>query len=118
MKYYLLNKDDIKKNIYINPQMIKTKSFSKIKRLKTLQKQLEKITNQIKKELSETNHYFNNNEIIDKFLNMDIEQLTEISSKEYNKLKLLFLFDTQEQRINVCNKTSVLKGKLYGTEIK
>ena len=49
MKYYLLNKDDIKKNIYINPQMIKTKSFSKIKRLKTLQKQLEKITNQIKK---------------------------------------------------------------------
>ena len=49
---------------------------------------------------------------------MDIEQLTEISSKEYNKLKLLFLFDTQEQRISICNKTTVLKGKLYGNQIK
>ena len=117
MKYYLLNKQEIKDNININPIMIKTKSFVKLKKLKSLQKQVGKLFEQIKKELWDTNN-FSTGTYIDKFLDMELEDLTEITSQEYSKLKTLFLLDTQEQRISICNKTTVLKGKLYGNQIK
>lgn len=117
MKYYLLNREDIKKDISTNPLMIKTKSFAKIKKLKSLQKQVDKLLQQVKKELKDTNN-FSKNDIIDLFLNKELEAITEITSQEYTKLKSLFVLDTQEQRIKICNKTNVLKGKLYGTEIK
>ena len=47
MKYYLLNREDIKKDISTNPLMIKTKSFAKIKKLKSLQKQVDKLLQQV-----------------------------------------------------------------------
>ena len=42
----------------------------------------------------------------------------EISRQDYNSLLVMSLFDTQEQRIKTCNKSEILKGKLYGSEIK
>lgn len=114
MKYYLLNKEEVRKNIWVNPQLIRTKSLSKIKKYKRLSEQVKKLKDQITKELKETNN-MSFDDYINKFLENGGD---EITSTEYNKMKPISLYDRQEQRINAYSKTNILKGKLYGNEIR
>lgn len=115
MKYYLLNRDEVKENIWTNPILIRTKSLSKIKKIRTLQKKLNTLLKQVEKELKESNTVSTH----DKFsLLIDNEDATEISRADYNALLVMCLMDTQEQRIRCCNKSETLKGKLYGNTIR
>lgn len=117
MKYYLLNRDDVKKNIWTNPLVIKTKSLGKIKKIRTLKKKLDTLMNQVQKELRESNIWSRaTDDIIDKLLYGGTE--VEITKHEFDALYALSLYDTQEQRIRFCNKTTVLKGRLFGNEIR
>jgi hypothetical protein len=113
MKYYLLNKDEVKKNIWTNPILVKTKSFSKLEKIRKMKKQIEVLTKQVVKELKESNVI--NDERIEMMFKG--ENLTEISLKDYNALIVMGLYDKQEQRIHACNRTGVLQGKLYGDSI-
>lgn len=115
MKFYLLNKEAVKEDIWTNPILIKTKCASKINKIRTLQKKLNTLLNTVKKELYNDNAGLNE-EKIEQLIQGD--GLTEVSRQEYNSLLVMSLFDTQEQRIKCCNKTEVLKGKLYGNTIK
>ena len=115
MKYFLLNKQEIKDNIWTNPILVKTKCLSKIKKLKSLRKKLDQLQKQVIKDLYDNNSGLNS-EIIESFLTL--ENNIELTSKEFNSLKVMCLLDTQEQRMRVCNKTEVLKGKLYENSIK
>ena len=114
MKYFLLNKQEIKDNIWTNPILVKTKCLSKIKKLKSLRKKLDQLQKQVIKDLYDNNSGLNS-EIIESFLTL--ENNTELNSKEFNSLKVMCLLDTQEQRMRVCNKTEVLKGKLYENKL-
>lgn len=114
MKYYLLNRNEVKKNIWTNPMLVKTKSLSKIEKIRRLRKQLDTLTNQVVKELKESNVI--NDERIEILLNG--EGVTEITNKDYNALLVMSLYDTQEQRMSACNKSEVLKGKLWDNEIR
>lgn len=114
MKYFLLNKQDVKQNIWTNPILVKTKCMTKIKKLKSLQKKIDILYKTIKKDLYDNNAGLNDDKI-NLFLS---QEHTEITNKEYNSLSVLSLLDTAEQRIKICNKTNVLKGKLYGDQIK
>ena len=69
---------------------------------------------QIRKELHDSNAI--NEERIDLFLSADDPE--EISKHDYNALLVLCLLDTQEQRIKACNRSQILSGKLFGTEIR
>ena len=113
MKFYLLNKNEVKKDIFKNPILVRTKSLSKINKLKKLKKQLATLEKQVLKDLKDLNVI--NDEIINRFLEDCGEEITR---KDYNSLLVMSLLDTQEQRIKCCNKSDVLKGKLYGTEIR
>lgn len=115
MKYFLLNKQEVKKDIWINPILIKTKSLVKIKKIRALQKKLDTLLKAVKKDLYDCNAGINDERIQTL---LDDNNVTEITSRDYNALLVMSLLDTQEQRIKCCNKSSVLKGKLYGTEIR
>lgn len=114
MKYYLLNKEDCVKSIWTNPSMIRTKSVSKIKKYRKLKVKLDKLYKEIEKELKSSNTVINQ-EKIDKFL---LDSGVEITRAEYNSMYAIPLYDTQEQRISSYWKTNVMKGKLYGEEIR
>lgn len=115
MKYYLVNKDEIKSNIWTNPILVRTKSLSKIKKIRTLQKKLETLLKNVKKDLYDNNAGMSE-ERIERFINgVGVEEITR---GEYNSLLVMCLLDTQEQRIRTCNKTDILKGELYGDQIK
>lgn len=113
MKFYLLNKDEVKHDIFKNPILVRTKSLAKINKLRKLKKQLALLEKQVKTELKNSNAI--TDEIIEKFLENSGEEITR---QDYNALLVLCLMDTQEQRIKCCNKSTVLKGKLYGVEIR
>lgn len=116
MKYFLLNKDEVKKDIFVNPVLVRTKSWGKIKKYQTLKKKLDTLLSQITKELNESNPKYSCQDVyIDRLLN---EEPTEITVKDYNALYGLPLYDTELQRIKVCNRSEVLKGKLWGKEIR
>lgn len=118
MKYYLLNKDEVRKNIWTNPVVVKTKSFSKITQLRSLLSKIDKLRAGIIKELKESNGFLSYVENQDEFIENFIKDFgDEITSSEYTNLKMLGLYDRQEQRISVLNKTQILKGKLVGDEI-
>ena len=118
MKYYLLNKEEVRKNIWANPRIMKTKSYSKIKQLRSLLNKIEKLKASIVKELKESNGFISYLEDKDAFINSFLENCgDEVTSSEYTNLKMLSLYDRQEQRIQVLNKTNILKGKLVGDEI-
>jgi hypothetical protein len=118
MKYYLLNKEEVRKNIWANPRIMKTKSYSKIKQLRSLLSKIEKLKASIVKELKESNGFISYLEDKDAFINSFLENCgDEVTSSEYTNLKMLSLYDRQEQRIQVLNKTNILKGKLVGDEI-
>lgn len=118
MKYYLLNKEEVRKNIWANPRIMKTKSYSKIKQLRSLLNKIEKLKASIVKELKESNGFISYLEDKDAFINSFLENCgDEVTSSEYTNLKMLSLYDRQEQRIQVLNKTNILKGKLVGEEI-
>lgn len=118
MKYYLLNKEEVRKNIWANPRIMKTKSYSKIKQLRSLLTKIEKLKASIVKELKESNGFISYLEDKDAFINSFLENCgDEVTSSEYTNLKMLSLYDRQEQRIQVLNKTNILKGKLVGDEI-
>ena len=114
MKFYLMNKDEVKKNIFKNPILLRTKSLAKIVKFRKLQKQLDLLKKQIVTELKSSNAAIND-EIISNFL---VDCGDEITRQEYNSLLVMCLMDTQEQRISCCNKSQILKGKLWGTEIR
>lgn len=117
MKYFLLNKDEVKKNIWTNPILVRTKSWGKIKKYQTLKKKLDYLYKQIENDMKTCNSdYQSTPEIINTLLTDDT--ITEITSKDYNALYGMSLYDTELQRIKVCNRSEVLKGKLYGVEIK
>ena len=40
MKYFLLNKEEVKKNIWNNPILVRTKCWGKIKKYQTLKSKL------------------------------------------------------------------------------
>ena len=114
MKYYLLNKEEVIENIWVNPILIKTKSLSKINKYRKLTEQVKKLRAQILKEYKETN-----NTTYDDYINLFLEKGgVEITSSEYNRMKPVCLYDRQEQRISAYAKTTVLKGKLYGNKIR
>lgn len=115
MKYYIINKQEVKQDIWVNPIVIRTKCLSKINKVRKLQKQLNILMKQIEKDLYDNNAGLTD-EKINKFI--DGSTNTEITRGEYNSLLVMSLLDTQEQRIRTCNKTNVLKGKLYGNTIK
>lgn len=116
MKYFLLNKEEVRSNIWNNPILIKLKCWSKIKKYKTLQKKLNSLFKQIETDIKGCNSVERSSpEIINTLLSGDI---TEVTSKDYNALRGLSLYDDIVQRIKMCNKSDVLKGKLYGNEIK
>lgn len=115
MKYYLLNRDVIKEDIWINPILIKTKSISKINKIRALQKKLDSLLKTVKKDLYDSNAGLTEEKIN---LFLQGETNTEITKKEYNTLLVMSLYDTQEQRIRCCNKTEILRGKLFGSCIK
>lgn len=118
MKYYLLNKEEVRKNIWANPRIMKTKSYSKIKQLRSLLNKIEKLKASIIKELKESNGFISYLEDKDAFIDSFLENCgDEVTSLEYTNLKMLSLYDRQEQRIQVLNKTNILKGKLVGDEI-
>ena len=114
MKYFLLNKNEIKHNIWTNPILIKTKAYSKIKKYRSLLLKIEKLKKEIYKELKETN----NTSYEDKIKFFIENDGDEITCAEYNSMKPIILYDQQEQRIRAYNKTKILKGKLYGNRIK
>lgn len=114
MKYYLLNKEEVMENIWVNPILIKTKSLSKINKYKKLLEQTKKLKAQILKEFKETN-----NTMYEDYINLFLEKGgVEITNSEYNRMKPVCLYDRQEQRISAYAKTTVLKGKLYGNKIR
>lgn len=115
MKYYLLNKQEVKKNIWTNPILVRTKCLSKIKKIRTLQKKLNSLLKTVKADLYAINSGLNE-ERIDMLLKG--ENLDEITRNDYNALLVLSLLDTQEQRIKACNRSTVLQGKLWGNEIR
>ena len=114
MKYYLLNKEDVRQNIWVNPILIRTKCLGKIKKVRALQKKLDSLMKTVMKDLKE-----NNAAITDEKVKLLLDGTTceEISRNDYNKMYAVPLYDTQEQRISSYAKTKVLKGKLYGAEI-
>ena len=118
MKYYILNKEEVRKNIWTNPIIMKTKSYSKIVQLRSLLSKIDKLKASIIKEIKESNGFLayveNKDEFIEKFIQ---DCGVEITSSEYTNLKMLGLYDRQEQKIQVLNRTNVLKGKLVGDEI-
>ena len=117
MKYYLLNRDEVKKDIWVNPLVVKTKSLGKIKKIRTLKEKLDKLMVQVQKELRESNIWSRSTDtILDKLLFGGTE--VELTKSEFDTLYALSLYDTQEQRIKMCNRTSVLKGRLFGNEIR
>lgn len=117
MKYFLLNREEVKNDIWVNPQVVKTKSLSKIKKARVLKDKLDKLLTQIQKELKESNIWSKATEEVMNELLFSGKDV-EITKQEFDVLYALSLYDTQEQRIKMCNKTEVLKGKLYGKEIK
>lgn len=118
MKYYILNKEEVRKNIWTNPIVMKTKSYSKIVQLRSLLSKIDKLKANIIKEIKESNGFLSYVEDKDEFIEKFIQDCgVEITSSEYTNLKMLCLYDRQEQRIQVLNRTNVLKGKLVGDEI-
>lgn len=115
MKYYILNRKEVKENIWTNPILIRTKSLSKIKKIRSLQKKIDSLLKSIKKDLYDNNAGLNEEKVQ---LMLSGETAEEITRSDYNSLLIMGLLDTQEQRIKVCNKTEILKGKLYGDSIK
>lgn len=115
MKYYLLNKDAIKHDIWTHPLLVRTKSLSKIKKIRALQKKLDALMKAVRKDL-----FDGNAGMTDSTLQMLLDGSTaeEITRSEYNSLLVMSILDTQEQKIRCCNKTEILKGKLYGNEIR
>lgn len=115
MKYYILNRDEVKHNIWANPMLVKTKCLAKINKIKSLQKQLARLQKEVEADL-----YNNNAAMCEERVNLLYagENVTEITKQDYNALLVMCLLDTQEQRIKTCNKTEILKGKLYGNEIR
>ena len=79
---------------------------------------IEKLKASIIKELKESNGFISYLEDKDAFIDSFLENCgDEVTSSEYTNLKMLSLYDRQEQRIQVLNKTNILKGKLVGEEI-
>ena len=118
MKYYILNKEEVRKNIWTNPIVMKTKSYSKIVQLRSLLSKIDKLKASIIKEIKESNGFLSYVEDKDEFIEKFIQDCgIEITSSEYTNLKMLGLYDRQGQRIQVLNRTNVLKGKLVGDEI-
>lgn len=115
MKYYILNKQQVKQDIWVNPILIRTKSLAKIKKIRSLQKKLDILLKAVKKDLYDSNAGLDEQKI-NNFIYGDCAE--EISRQDYNSLLVMSLLDTQEQRIKTCNKSEILKGKLYGSEIK
>lgn len=115
MKYYLLNKEECIKNINTNPILIRTRALGKIKKARALQKKLDVLMKQIRKDLSELNVALTEEKIN---LLLSGETVEEITNKEYNAMYAIPLYDTQEQRMSSYCKTSIMKGKLYGNEIR
>lgn len=115
MKYYLLNKKEIKEDIWTHPIIVRTKSLSKIKKIRSLQKKLDYLLKQVRKDLFEGNAG-----MTDSTFNLLLDGSTaeEITRSDYNSLLVMCILDTQEQRIRCCNKTEILKGKLFGNQIK
>ena len=117
MKYFLLNKEEVKKNIWNNPILVRTKCWGKIKKYQTLKRKLDYLYKQIETDMKSCNSTYNATpEIINTLLTDDT--ITEITSKDYNALYGLALYDDELSRIKVCNRSEVLKGKLYGNEIR
>lgn len=114
MKYYLLNKEDVRQNIWVNPLLIRTKSLGKIKKVRALQKKLDSLMKVIMKDLKENNAALTDEKV--KLL-LDGTTCEEITRNDYNKMYAVPLYDTQEQRMSSYSKTEVLKGKLWGNEI-
>ena len=83
--------------------------------LRSLQKKLDILLKAVKKDLYDSNAGLDEQKI-NNFIYGDCAE--EISRQDYNSLLVMSLFDTQEQRIKTCNKSEILKGKLYGSEIK
>ena len=50
MKYYILNKQQVKQDIWVNPILIRTKSLAKIKKIRSLQKKLDILLKAVKKD--------------------------------------------------------------------
>lgn len=117
MKYYLLNRDSVKKDIWVNPLVIKTKSLGKIKKARLLKEKLDKLVTQIQKELKDSNIWSRSTDEIMNTLIFGGNEI-ELTKYEFDTLSTLSLYDTQEQRIKMFNKTKVLKGRLFGTEIR
>lgn len=115
MKYYLLNKKEVKEDIWTHPIIVRTKSLSKIKKIRTLQKKLDSLLRAVKKDL-----FDNNAGMTDRTLELLLDGSTaeEITRSDYNSLLVMRILDTQEQKIKCCNKTEILKGKLFGNQIK
>ena len=117
MKYFLLNKQEVKKDIFVNPQLVRTKSWGKIKKYQNLKKKLDTLYKQIEKDLKECNSMsYSTTDMINTLLHD--ENITEITCKDYNALYGLPLYDDELSRIKVCNRSEVLKGKLWGKEIR
>lgn len=114
MKYYFLNKRESLKDINVNPQILRTKSFAKIEKFKRLSKQIEKLKADIVKELRTSNTRSVPDEWIDRLLT---EEVDEITTKDYNALYGMALYDTEIQRITCYSRTENFKGKLIGTEV-
>ena len=57
MKYYILNKEEVRKNIWTNPIVMKTKSYSKIVQLRSLLSKIDKLKASIIKEIKESNGF-------------------------------------------------------------
>ena len=116
MKYFLLNKEEIKKDIFVNPKLVRTKSWIKIKKYQALKKKLDYLYKQIETDLKSCNAWsYSTKDIIDSLLH---DEVTEITSKDYNALYGIALYDDEITRIKMCNRSDVLKGKLWGKEIR
>ena len=115
MKYYILNRQEVKNDIWVNPIIIRTKCLSKINKIKSLRKKLKALEKAVTKDLFELNAGMTQDK-----MEMLIEGETkeEITRADYNALLPMCLYETQEQRIRACNKSQVLKGRLYGNEIR
>ena len=110
MKYYLVNKEEIKSNVFANPIVIKTNSLPKIYRMRLLQKQLNKLKSDIIRELQTNNAVKYNPEILESFLD---NQGDEITRSDYNKLYGSPLYDTRQQRIDLFHKTEILRFEVF-----
>lgn len=113
MKYYLINKSDIKLDVFTNPIVIKTTSLPKINRIKLLQKQINKLKEDVLKELKNNNTVKYNPEILESFLDC---QGDEITRSDYNKLYGSPLYDSREQRISLFNKTEIMRFEVFPKE--